>query len=196
MQSVHRFLSATALALVSASSFAATTVYTSSASFLSDVAAGSYTNTFDGLLSDPPTTFASGGFAYTISSPQGLYGSGDFLGVNQENEALTITFTSGNVKAVGANFFATDISDAFQAVSMTITLSDSTVVSFAPTSFSGSYRGFISDLAITSLVISSSGESLYSGLDNLTVGAVPEPTTWALMALGLAGIVAAGRRKA
>lgn len=199
MQSAHRFLSAAALALLSASAFAQSTVYTSSASFLSHVAAGAYTNNFDGLPSDPPTSFSGGAFAYNFSAPNDIYGSGDFLGTSQIDEALTINFTSGNVTAVGANFFATNISDAFQSVSMTIGLSDGTSVTFTPADLSNSYRGFTSTVAISSLVISAPGQSLYAGLDNLTVGsvtAVPEPTTWALMGLGLAAIGVVARRKA
>ena len=200
MQFAQRFLSAAALALLSTASFAGTTTYTSSASFLSQVAAGSYTESFDGLPSDPPTAYTGGSFAYTVASPNGLYGSGEFLAVNQENDGLTISFSGGNVMAVGGNFFATNLSDAFQAVAMTVSLSDGTSVTFTPTSQSASYLGFTSDVAITSLTISGAGTSLYSGLDNLTVGAVaipavPEPTTWALMGLGLAGVVLARRRK-
>lgn len=201
MQSVNRFITAAVLALASASSFASTTVYTSSAAFLANVATGAYTESFNGLT-DTDGSFGSGAFSYTVSAPGSVYASGDFIGTNQEGEALTITFTSGNVTALGANFFAVNLSDAFQAVAMSVTLSDGTVASFSPASVSASYRGFTSDLAITSLVIASPGTSLYAGLDNLTVGttitsvpAVPEPTTWALMALGLAGIGFAARRK-
>jgi hypothetical protein len=201
MHFAHRLLSAAALALLSASSFASDGVYTSPAAFLSHVAAGAYTESFDGL-SDTTGSFSSGAFAYTLSSSGGLYASGDFVGTNLPDFALTITFTSGNVTALGANFFATDFSDAFQAVPMTLTLSDGTVVVFTP-SAAASYRGFTSDTTIASLVIGAPGVSLYSGLDNLTVGiaigavpAVPEPTTWALMGLALAGVVAARRLRA
>ena len=76
------------------------------------------------------------------------------------------------------------------------TLSDGTFEAFTPTSFATAYRGFVSDLAITSLVIGGPGQSLYAGLDNLTVGAaaVPEPASWALVGLALAGIAASRRR--
>ena len=197
MQTAQRLVLALGLAALSASSFAATTVYTSSASFLTHVAPGAYTETFNGLPSTPPESFASLAFAYTVSAPGGLYGSGEFLGANQPDEALTVTFTSGNVTAVGGNFYATNISDTFQAVAITLTLSDSTTVTFTPTSAADSYRGFASTLTITSLTIASPGVSLYGGLDNLTVGvsAVPEPASALLMALGVAGLLVAGRRR-
>lgn len=198
MQAAQRFVSAVALTVLSASSFAATTVYTSSASFLANVAAGAYTETFTGLSVTPPSVFTNGTFSFSVSAPSGLYGSGDFLGTNQVNEALTVNFTSGNVTAVGGNFYATNISDAFQAVSMTVTLNDGTSSTFTPTSAADSYRGFTSTAFITSLVISAPGGSLYSGVDNLTVGvaAVPEPASWLMMGLGVAGLLVARRRTA
>ncbi|MCV2366624.1 PEP-CTERM sorting domain-containing protein [Roseateles oligotrophus] len=197
MQPSLRFLSAAALTLLSASSFAASTVYTSSADFMSHVVAGSYTENFNGLSSPPAGgAFAGGGFSYAVSAPSDLYASGEFLGTNQIDEALTITFTGGNVTAVGSNFYSTNISDQFQAVSLTITLNDGTVTTFTPTSVLDSYRGFTSNVGISSLVMSAAGASLYVGVDNLTVGvsAVPEPSSWALMGLGLAGLIAARRR--
>jgi hypothetical protein len=194
-------LSALALTFLSMPALAVTTVYTSSASFLANVAPGAYTESFT-ALSDPPAgpvLFASGGFAYAAASPVDIYLSGGFLGTNLPAEALTITFSSGNVKAVGANFYMTNVSDAFQSVAVNLTLSDGTVLAFTPTTLTNSYRGFTSTVAITSLVISAPGASLYAGLDNLTVGAVapiPEPSTWALLALGGAGLLVARRRAA
>jgi hypothetical protein len=200
MQPVHRFMSAAALALVCTSSFATTSTYTTSASFMGHVAAGAYTESFNALTELPlgAVDFSGAGFTYSVSSPFDLYASGEFLGTSSANQALTITFTSGNVSAVGANFYATDDLNAFQAVSLTLTLSDGTTTSFTPSSVLDSYRGFSSDLTITSLVVSGPGAALYAGIDNLTVGVgvnpVPEPSSWLLMGLGLAGLLAARRR--
>jgi PEP-CTERM motif len=199
MRFAQRLLSTVALALLSVSSFASTITYTSSAAFLAQVQPGAYTETFTGLIDPPagPAVFSNGTISYSASAPSDIYLAGGFLGTSQIDEALTIMFTSGNVNAIGANFFATDISDAFQSVSLTLTLSDGTVETFTPTSFSDSYRGFTSTVAITSLVISGPGASLYAGLDNLTVGAaVPEPTGLALAGLGLAGLLISRRRAA
>ena len=198
MQTAQRFALALGIAALSASSFAATTVYTSSASFLPNVGPGAYFENFNGLPSSPPESFAGGAFAYTISAAEGLYASGEFIGTNQPDEALTITFTSGNVSAVGGNFYATNISDAFQSVSLTLTLSDGTSVSFTPSSATDSFRGFASTALITSLTISAPGASLYAGLDNLTVGvsAVPEPASALMLALGAAALLVARRRRA
>ena len=179
-------------------------VYTSSAAFLSNVTSGSYTESFDGLPATPPTSFSSGAFSYTVSASGsgGLYGSGDFLGTSLPNESVTFNFTSGNVKAVGGNFFISNLSDVFQAFAVSLTLSDGTVVAFTPATFGASFRGFVSDTVITSLVFAAPGISRYASIDNLTVGttavtvpAIPEPTTWALMGLGLAGVAVAARRR-
>lgn len=198
MQPAYRLLSAVALAALSASSIASTTVYTSSSAFLAQVAPGYYTEAFTGM-SNPPEgamTFSGGGFSYSAFAPSDLYLAGGFLGTSQISEALTITFTSGNVSSVGGNFFMTDFNDNFQSVSVTVTLSDGTVQSFTPTTLADSFRGFVSTTPISSLVISAPGASLYAGLDNFTVGvsAVPEPAAWLLMGLGVAGLLV--RRRA
>ena len=204
MKPAHRIFSVITLAVLAAPSLAASTTYTTSSAFLPHVASGYYTETFSAFGDPGPQPplgavgFSGGSFAYTVAAPSDLYGSGEFLGTSQIDEALTITFTSGNVYAVGANFYATNFSNVFQAVSLTLTLSDGTTTTFTPTSASDSYRGFVSDLAITSLVVSAPGQSLYAGIDNLTVGgavtSVPEPSTWALFGLGVTGLLVTRRR--
>jgi len=199
MPSSLRILSAAALTLLSASAFATTTVYTSASTFLAAVAPGAYFQNFDGLDDPAPgaAAFSGGGFSYTAFAPQDLYVGGGFLGTSQISEALTLTFTSGNVTAIGGNFFISDYNDNFQSVSVTLNLNDGTSVTWTPTTFADSYRAFTSDVAILSLTMSGPGPSLYASIDNLTVGAaaVPEPGTWALMGLGLAGLATLARRR-
>lgn len=198
MNSIRQLTTALALGVMSVSAFAASTVYTSSSSFLAQVAPGAYTESFNGLATPAAgaAVFSGGGFSYSLFAPSDLYASGDFIGTSQINEALTISFLGSNVYAVGGNFFATNISDAFQAVQISLSLSDGTTVSFTPTSLVDSYRGFVSTTAITSLTISAPGQSLYAGLDNLTVAAaVPEPASMLLAGLGIVGVIAATRRR-
>jgi hypothetical protein len=205
MRAFHLILSAVALALPCVASQATTTTYSSASAFAAEVASGAYTESFDGL-DDPapgPVTFSGSGYAYTAFAPSDIYLSGGFLGTSQIDEPLTISFTGHPVSAIGANFFAVNLSDDFQAVSITLTLSDGTVTTFLPSSPADSFRGFVSDVAIASLVVSGPGGSLYGGLDDMTVGSavsaasgVPEPAGWSLMAFGSAMLLVARRRKA
>jgi len=201
MHPLPRLLTALAMAAASAASLAAPVVYTSSATFLAQLQPGAYTEGFNGLAEAPPVDFSNGTYAYSLSAPSDLYSDGEFIGTNQIDEALTISFTSGNVKAIGGNFFATNISNDFQAVLISLLLSDGSTESFTPATLADSYRGFVSDSFITSLVISGPGASLYASLDNLTVGTlaaatVPEPASLALVGLAIAGLVVTRRRAA
>ena len=202
MRAVKPLLSALALAglsVASTASFAAD-VYTSSASFLAQLAPGAYTESFTGLVDPSSGSFSSGVFTFNASASGGLYVSAGFLGTNQIDEPLSVSFTSGNVRGFGANFYATNISDEFQSVSVTVTLSDGTSTTFLPTTAADSFRGYTSSVPIASFTISAPGQSLYAGLDNLTVGntvasTIPEPASLVLMGAGVMALLAR-RRKA
>ena len=203
MHPASRLLSAAALAVASASTFAAPTIYTSSAAFLAQVGSTAYTETFTGVV-DANTnvqTFSgngSYGFSASLDAGQQFYFGTDALSTNLPNELITLTFTGGPVTAIGANFYAIDIGDAFFSSPMTITLADgsSTTLTFTPGDASG-YRGFTSDVAITSITLSTKTQGGYATLDNLTIGGLrtlPEPSGIALIALAFAGAAFARRR--
>lgn len=200
MPQTVRFLAALALSASIAPAFAATTTYTTQASFLANVAPGSYTNSFTGAVAAGPSfSYSGSGFGYTLTAGVGdVYLSGSIAGTNSPDETLTVTFTTGNVTAVGGNFFATNISDVFQAQPLKLTLSDGTTTTYTPATLGASYRGFVSTLPITSLVMGLPAVGFYNTMDNLTVGVgvVPETSTWVLMALGMVGLAFARRQRA
>ncbi len=191
--SMNRVFSAVVLVASAGAAQATTTVYTTAASFQALVAPGAYTETFTRPAVDSGAlfTYSGGGFSYDVTADPGVvYRSGSIIGNNTPNETLTLTFTTGNVTALGGNFFITDIGDAFQSVGVTLTLNDGTVQSYTPTDVS-TFRGFISTVPILSLTMSApQGGQFYNSLDNLTVGsAVPEPSTYLMLALGLGGML-------
>lgn len=196
MKNAPRLAATIALVASALPALAGVTTYTSSAQFLAALAPGAYTETFTLPPVVPPSAYSNGVFGYTVSAPNGLFTLGTDVGTNQENEALTIDFTSGNVHAVGGNFYATDINPDFQSVLMMITLSTGDTETWTPASLADSFRGFTSDALITSLVIGAPGQSLYATVDNLIVGTVPEPQSWALAGVALAALFVRRRRDA
>ena len=193
-------------AMAATPALAVATVYTSPAAFLAQVAPGRYTETFEGSAGDAPSvSYASGDFGYSVSAPlqagSAIYLSGTFISTLFANSSLTITFTSGAPTAVGANFYNTDASDAFvPSAAVTINLSDGSSTTFAPAS-AADYRGFISTVPISSLVLSAAVAGRFNTVDNLTVGLalpVPEPASALLLALGAVAVggVALRRRRA
>jgi hypothetical protein len=178
------------------SASAVTTTFSDSATFLSNTSA-TYLENFDSLSDGPPGNnpqgFSDNVFSYTVGSTDQLWsGSGNtvsqFLGAAGNSSNLTIDFTSGNVTAVGGNFFITDLSDNLAAGSITLTLSDGSFINLtSPTATPTPFGGFTTDGAlITSLTITGGDPAIdnWVALDNLYVGtsssaptAVPEPFT-------------------
>jgi hypothetical protein len=96
---------------------------------------------------------------------------------------LVLTFTSSNVRAVGGDFFLTDLNENWTTGSFTITLNDGSfenVSLAAGDAGTAKFVGFMSDSAnITSLTFSGVSAGGYATLDNLYVGTpVPEASTW------------------
>jgi hypothetical protein len=101
---------------------------------------------------------------------------------------MLITFTSGNVRAVGGEFFSADINDLFSAGKLiTITYSDGVVDSYTPTAIN-QFRGYMSTSILTSMRVSSSQQD-YVSMDNLRVSTVPEPASMAALGLGVAAML-------
>ena len=175
-------------------------VYTDEASFLGAINPGYYLNEFNDLASygsgplAGPLSYTSGGFSYDVSSggSPSLFASKPWGGDNWAIAAytaddLTVTFTSGNVTAVGGIVFSTAGDGSFLGGNVIVNLSDATSVTVA----SDLFRGFVTSTTgplITSLTITSLEPLGFASLDHLYVGTtsvepppppviVPEPTT-------------------
>ncbi len=198
--------SAVALSVVACAGAAvagSATVYTDSASFIANLAAGYYTNGFDDAVPGPslPLSYSQNGFSYDVNTQagavSGLYNDTGLISTDNAGDSIVVTFTSGNVFAVGGNFWATDISVFPTGTDINIALSDGTNVSYTSTGPSD-FRGFISNVAISSISIDApddlSGTPYWATMDNLTVGqAVPTPG--AIAVLGAAGLAGFRRRR-
>jgi len=193
---------AAAVSLATGAGYATTNVYTNSGDFLSNVQPGFYLETFAGVPvgpAGPLLSFSNGTFSYDITAVGGgtnqLFNNPGLVSTDSALDAIVITFTSGNVTAVGGNMWGTDINFVAIPASMTITLSDGTVEVYNANSATA-FRGFVSDMLITSLTIDAADlpANAWSTLDNLYVGAaIPAPGGVAL--LGLGGLLAARRRR-
>lgn len=179
-------------------------IYNDLSSFLSSVEPGYYLEDFQSLTGPgglgSPLSFSGNGFSYEASATSGFYatqtpsGSGNYvLTTTDARDPILITFTSGNVTAVGGYFLITDISGDIQPGTVTLTFSDGTSMTLFNQDLS-TFTGYTaSGVTLTSLTVtpSSEGEIFnWATIDNLYVGqaAIPEPATvWLVLGgLGLA----------
>jgi hypothetical protein len=117
-------------------------------------------------------------------------------------DVLTLTFTSGNVTAIGGNFFLTDFLGNVRGGSFSLTMNDGTTQSFSNVG-ADNFFGYISSSPITSLTFTPPGPyTSWATVDNLYVGRgtalsqTPETSTVALLAGGLFLIGALRLRRA
>jgi hypothetical protein len=171
-----------------------------------------YLNTFTGItdgisLSSPMSfsgiTVGTGSFSYNVASApgdDGLYGIGttgsaSSLSTLDPDTVLTITFTSGNVTAVGGNFFTTDVNGNPVPDLVTVLLSGGSPVTLSASG--NDFWGFLStpSVFITGLTITppvgnendfAAFANFYAGaVPNGTSGTAPEPATFVLLGAGL-----------
>ena len=204
MKTPHRLLSAAVMviALMTTAKAQFPTPYTNSTSFLSVVSASNYTvtyNTFTNYQAQPtsPKSSTTHGGSYTA-----VAGSGTFYIPGNTNvtpadlwlsvfdpTSITLTNFSSNISAIGGNFFATDFNGIFTNIAITISATFADSSSFT-TNYTApdinTFFGLTSQTNLVSFSISAdSGQ--YPTINNLTVG-VPEPSTYALLAVSAAGL--------
>jgi len=206
-----------ALCTTALHSEAQTNTYTNGAAFFSAISSSNYTETFDSIPAGfvaTPTNFSANGFSFTATTTNTvgnqLYGvtngggSDRWLTTLYPQFGLVFTNFSLNVSAIGGNFFATDDLGFYTntPINVSILLSDSSTFSTnytpsGPTSFLG--VTFSTNLSVSALVVSNlNAPPQFPTANNLTVGVVPEPSTYALLGLaaaGFAGYVVRRRRR-
>lgn len=185
------------IGLMTVSAFAsAQTTYTDQATFLANVQPGSYLETFDSLVQGDvvasPINFAGNGFTYTASAVGNFFNVGPagdtWLSTNFGSTDIVFTFTSGNVTAVGGEFFTTNFDGDESLGSITATLNSGSTITINPSSAT-TFGGFTTPSAITSLTISVPAN--FASVNNLIVGtAVPAPSSAIVLiaGFGLMGI--------
>ncbi len=182
------------------SAFAVSTVYTSLATFLPNLAPGFFFNNFATVLPGAAVSLPFGpvnGFSYTVSTPpgsiSGLFNDPGIISTDNAADKILVTFTGAAVTALGGDLYATDINFLPIAANVTIALSDGTVETYA-SSAANRFRGFTTTgPAITSFTIDAIdpvGSFAWATLDNLYVGTfIPEPSSVALLAIGAIGLL-------
>ena len=190
-------VSGTLLALVAVTSADAGITTTSSlAGYQNAIAGRGYDNADFVAASIAAASGGSGWNAWTASAPGGLYTSSGLLSTAQADAALTISFGSGAVGAVGGTFYLTDAShSAVLASLIEITLDNGEI--YVSESSSKNFAGFVADAGqhISSITIkpfTAIGVE-YAAVSSMVVSGVPAPGSLAL--LGAAGFAARRRRR-
>ncbi|WP_207221383.1 PEP-CTERM sorting domain-containing protein [Pseudoduganella lutea] len=188
------------------------TAYTSQSSYLS--AAGTTgVDSFDDLDIEPydgPLVRSAGDYSYELSAgPESIevWGASDdgsdfWATPGWSGDGLTFTL-SGPVNGAGGFFFGSDLfgfSTPLEAITITATDINGGTLSYtieAPEV--NSFVGFVSDVQLASLFVKGSEPGVFTTANDLhlSVSAVPEPSTYAMMlaGLGLAGFAARRQRK-
>lgn len=189
------------LFIAGASGIAVGDSFTDPASFYAAIEPGYLPLTLDNSGSGvfPSWNFSGGPYSFDITATgpgtNQLFNDPGIISTESAVDGILISFTSGNVTAVGGNIYASDNNFLPIVADVTFTLSDGTVESFTSSS-TADFRGFTSAVAITSIFIDADDSltDAWSTVDFLIVGsAIPTPGSLAM--LGLGGLVATRRRR-
>jgi hypothetical protein len=209
---------ASAILLIAANAaHAELTTYTSQAAYLA--AAGTTgVDTFDDLDIEPydtPFPRTAGDFTYTAITGPGnprAYGASDndvdwYLSTSRRTDSLTFTNFAAPVSGAGGYFWGGDIAGyTVLAPWITVVATDSsgatltyTITDPVPSSF----LGFVSDVRIVSLSVFTGDQAGEDGYGiwpmvndlHLSVSAVPEPGTYAMLLAGLGLLGWTARRR-
>lgn len=225
MKKMTSLLSASLLILGLSSANAAVTSYSSQTDFLTDLGAANLTTyDFDSMTSgdiiSSGSTIDGATFTYNLpslpgnpnpeimvddywdtTSPDNYLGTDDGSGAFVGGDSFTISFDQ-TIHAIGMYLISADeildgdftiTTDMGQSVSnfglFDLQLSDGDAY----------YLGLIEDdfsLGFTSITLTSYQDDYLFNVDDITVSAVPEPSTLLLFGVGLLGVIGMSRRKA
>ena len=203
----HFSPSVLASVLTVSASFVAASTASASIIFFDDAAAynetmdayslSAYTQTFESYTGAAASfSGGTGNYAWTASSPNGVFGQTGVIRTLSASDTLTFNFASNNVYSVGGLFHYVNETGAFQGGVMKIRLSNGDEFIRTVTA-STTFTGFLSeDFNITSLQLSHAPGvtgSTFAAAETMTLGVVPAPGAAALIAL--AGIVSGRRRR-
>jgi hypothetical protein len=162
-------------------------VYTDKASFLANAPANSYEEDFASVLPDlgqDPLSFSGGGITYTVYSstpynpdgaPGGLYNPPGAISTVSARDRIVITVTSGNLTAIGGNFWASNVDFSPTGTRVTLVLADGTTETWESPGPLG-FRGFVTSAPISSMTIDAPEDIpdnppyYWATMDNLIVG--------------------------
>jgi hypothetical protein len=217
----RRVLAAAAMiAFVPTIATAQTTLYTTLAAWTAALNGGtSGVDTFNdlpGASVASPLNRTAGAFSYraSVTAPVGVStaffpaGTAADRWLSTDNAGATMRFdnVTAGTNAIGGFIFGSDIAGAFQNGSITVawvtSLGSGSATVTAPNTTS--FWGLVTTGTLTSLSITGSATApvIWGTVNDLRLGraisnanVVPEPSTYALMATGLAGLAALRRRR-
>jgi hypothetical protein len=198
-----RLAALVALLGASAAAQATITTFTNQASFVALTSA-----TVDGFA-DLTINTALGATSlartgYSVTTETDLYvvpvASAIALSTGNFSDTLTLGSFSSPLLAVGGNFYGTNILGEVAGGALTVVATDinglTRSVSVTGGSASG-FLGFVSDVPLVSVVVGMSvaNTDRFASLDNVSISAVPEASTWLLMLAGGAAVLRAASRR-
>jgi uncharacterized repeat protein (TIGR01451 family) len=157
-------------------------VFTTRESFIAAIPPGYYEEDFAGLQEGTPLDplpFSGAGISYELLASRpwdpttktgGLFTWPGIVSTNSASDAIVITVTDGQMMAIGANFYSSDIHSTPVDAEIEITLSDGTVETFLSTSRTD-FRGFVGEMPITRIEIRAAQKPwpLWPTMENLIV---------------------------
>jgi PEP-CTERM motif len=200
-----------AAALAAGSAQATIQVFDDEVAFLAALASFG-TDRFDDLRPgepyEGPLARSAGGYGYSVAAAPNsppLYGAGTeqdaWLSTAGAKDVITFMDFAPGVVGVGAYVFGSDLGrQPFEnGLSMVrVRNADGEVeIAFAARATTDNYFGFLSDTPIVSFEVRTFARRspTWPTVDDLTLAAVPEPGSWALMALGIVAVGGLARRR-